>query len=384
MNLNVKELKQAACDATGLEDFGPVSFEANYQQLLKSLNISGKLTVSGLKASRREFINLLSNRLEIQRWLSEFPEILREEVQQPIFATGLPRSGTTYMLHLFDHDERLQLLRSWETGRPCPPPGYAPETVPSRIERTQQNLASIWKEAVPDFDAIHLMDVEGPDESSLLLNNDFGQVGFLNYLNVPDYFDWIAEKGNFREIYQYHKKQLQLLQWKRPEKRWVDKFPNHLLAMKEITEVYGNPVFVMTHRDPVKTLASLCDLTANFRAARTDSIDRQEIGEQIFAFVKIHIDRLLEYSRANALQICHINYYSLVDDPLSEMGRAYNFLEMDMPITVAGQINSWVDKNPQGKRGAHLYCLQDFGLNRDKVEAAFSQYRNEYDIAIED
>lgn len=381
--LCARTLMKEAAVKDGLEDFGPPQFAKNFEQLLSSLNTNGALTEAGLEECRREFLNLLDNRLQIQHWISDYPEILNEKIEQPVFATGLPRSGTTYMLHLFDHDERLQLLRTWETAKPCPPPGFAPETIEARIEKTRSNMAAVWQQSVPDFDAIHLIDVEGPDECALLLNNDFGQVGFLNYLNVPAYFDWMIKQGDFKSIYAYHKKQLQLLQWRRPQRRWVVKYPNHLLAMKEITQVYNDPVFVMTHRDPVKTLASLCNLTASFRAARSDKIDRQEIGQQIFSFVKVHIDRLLDYCRDKPKHVCHVNYYRLVDEPMSEMAGVYSFLGLDMPSTVNKQISSWVDDNPQGKRGEHSYRLEDFGLNRQIVERSFSEYRLEYDIGVE-
>jgi len=376
-------LMEEASTRDGLRDFGSSQFLENFEQLLASLNKSGALTEVGVNQCQREFLNLLDNRLQIQRWLNDYPEILDEPIERPVFATGLPRSGTTYMLHLFDHDQQLQLLRTWETSKPCPPPGYAPESIARRIEKTRIDLAAIWQQSVPDFDAIHLIDVEGPDECALLLNNDFGQVGFLNYLNVPAYFDWIIKHGDFESIYHYHKKQLQILQWRRPQKRWVVKYPNHLLAMNEISRVYADPIFVMTHRDPVKTLASLCDLTANFRAARSANIDKQEIGRQIFSFVSVHIERLLAYCRAHPGRVCHVNYYRLVDDPVAEMASVYDFLGLEMPVTVNSQINGWVDDNPQGKRGVHSYKLEDFGLNRQSVERSFSEYRLEYDVAVE-
>ncbi len=381
--LCAKTLMEEAVSSCGLKDFGPPQFLDNFEQLIASLNKNGSLHEAGLEECSREFLNLLNNRLEIQHWVTAYPEILQEKIDRPVFATGLPRSGTTFMLHLFDHDERLQLLRTWETGKPCPPPGIAPETIAGRIEKTRNDLAAIWQQSVPNFDAIHLIDVEGPDECALLLNNDFAQVGFLNYLNVPEYFDWMTKQGDFSSIYAYHKKQLQLLQWKRPKKRWVVKYPNHLLAMNEINSIYTDPVFVMTHRDPVKTLASLCNLTANFRAARSDNIDNNEIGRQIFSFIKVHIERLLEYCRANPHQIFHVNYYRLVGDPLAEMTSVYDFIGLDMPNTVNSQLNSWVDDNPQGKRGVHSYSLEDFGLSRQRVERSFSEYRLEYDIAVE-
>ena len=113
LTLGIKALMDEASIKCGLKDFGPSGFVDNFKQLLASLNQSGALSEVGINECHREFLNLLDNRLQIQRWINDYPEILKENIQQPVFATGLPRSGTTYMLHLFDHDERFQLLRTW-------------------------------------------------------------------------------------------------------------------------------------------------------------------------------------------------------------------------------------------------------------------------------
>lgn len=388
MNQNVRvfdaeQLKKIASEQHGFEDFGAGAYQCSFDKLCDSLSETAAFTKLGQEQTEQELISLLGNRLQIQHWLTECPEILSEKITRPVFATGLPRSGTTFLLHLFDQDPKLKLLRTWETSQPCPPPGHAPETIHTRIVKTRQNYLEMWKAAVPDFDAIHLMDAEGPDECTQLLSNDFAQVGFLNYLNVPGYFDWIVEHGDFKSTYQFHKKQLQLLQWKRTQKRWVLKYPNHLLAMDAIASVYQDARFVMTHRDPVKTLASLCNLTANFRGARSDRIDKLEIGRQILEFVKVHIDRLLAFSTANPSLICDVDYYSLVKNPLEVMESVYKFMDMELPDSVAGQIHNWVDENPQGKRGVHVYGLEDFGLNRIDVGRTFSAYRQKYNIPIE-
>ncbi len=382
--ISVESLEAAARERSGLSDFGPASFRPHLVALVESLLQDGGFSEQGWQQTQRELVRFLCNRLEIQDWLTRYPEILDEEIQSPVFATGLPRSGTTYLLHLFDCDPRLQLLRTWETQSPCPPPGFDIDSIPARIDATRQQMLRVWQESVPDFDAIHLIDVEGPDECTALLSNDFNQVGFFNYLNVPGYWSYMKEQGDFLGSYEYHRRQLQLLQWRRGQQRWVLKYPNHLLAMNDIVTVHPQARFVMTHRDPVVCLASLCDLTVQFRGGRSEGVDPQSVGQQMLEFVKTHVDALLAYAEINAERILHIDYYQLLAEPLQQVRRAYDFIDQPMDAAVRSALVDWIEANPQGNRGEHAYTLAQFGLSRELVEDQFSDYRRAFSIPVEE
>jgi hypothetical protein len=382
--ISVESLEAAARERSGFSDFGPNSYRPHLAALLDSLQADGGFTESGWRQTQRELVRFLCNRLEIQNWLNRYPEILEENIQRPVFATGLPRSGTTYLLHLFDCDPKLQLLRTWETQSPCPPPGFDVNSIAARVEATRQQMLKVWQESVPGFDAIHLIDVEGPDECTGLLSNDFNQVGFFNYLNVPGYWSYMKEQGDFLASYQYHKQQLQLLQWRRGERRWMLKYPNHLLAMNEIVALHPQVKFVMTHRDPIVCLASLCDLTVQFRGGRSEGVDSQLVGQQMLGFVKIHVDALMKYAEGNAERILHIDYYQLIAEPAEQIKRAYDFIDQPMGVAVESAVVEWIAANPQGKRGEHAYTLAQFGLSRELVEEQFSDYRRAFSIPVEE
>jgi hypothetical protein len=228
------------------------------------------------------------------------------------------------------------------------------------------------------------MDPEGPDECSLVLNQVFAQAGFQNYLKVPSFFDWLYASADFVQVYRYHKSVLQLLQWRDAPKRWVLKYPNHLLAMAEIRQVHPEAVFVVTHRDPVRTLASLCDLTRQYRAPRYADNDPAGIGHEMWDFVGRHIERLLAF-RQNAPEgaIIDVDYYRLVDDPVATVSAVYDAIALDMPGAVRAKLAEWTARNPKGKRGEHVYTLEDYGLDFDRVNESFAEYRRLYALPVE-
>lgn len=383
-DLDPNALKQQAAAAFGLQEFGDDPFSENFEHFLQSLNTEGRLTPAGEAITQAEILGLLRNRLEIANCLAEHPAILAEPIPRPIFLMGLPRSGTTFLQNLFNHDPQLRTPRTWETLNPCPPPGAEPASVAPRIAAASRHLNQ-WRGNVENFDATHLIDVTGPDECALLLNLAFAQAGFQNYLRVPGFFDWLLDHGDFAAVYGFHKTVLQILQYRDPPRRWVLKYPNHMLAMPQIRALHPGAVFVVTHRDPVQTLASLCALTAAYRSGRTATQDRAGIGAEMRHFVQRHIERMLGARDTPGFEsgIIDIDYYRLVADPEAVVAGIYASLGLHMPAGVRAELSRWIAANPKGKRGRHDYRLADYGLDFCAVNTGFAQYRSRFAIPLE-
>jgi hypothetical protein len=383
-SLDPTKLKRRAAIELGLLEFGEDRFAENFKRLIGSLNYDGEQSSQGVSLSEAEMLRLLRNRLEVRDWTARHHEILEEPIGRPIFLMGLPRSGTTFLQNLFDHDDRLRLLRTWETLRPCPPPAADLQSVTARIEAADRFLNG-WRRDVPNFDATHLMDVTGPDECAHIMSMAFAQAGFQNYLKVPSYFDWLMAEGDFQAAYRLHKTVLQLLQWQAPRRRWVLKYPNHMLAVADIRAVYPDAICVVTHRDPPQTLASLCALTEQYRAARYDANDRHALGREMLHFVKAHTDRFLAYRNGPGGDdsFIDVDYYRLVADPLSTVAELYGRIGMTIPDRVRARLAVWTEANPKGKRGRHEYRLADYGLEVGTVAAVFADYRRQFDVRPE-
>jgi hypothetical protein len=380
-SLDPQSLKQRAAEELGLPEFGDDPFAENFTRLIHALNNDGEQSPQGVAQSEAEMLRHLRNRLEVRAWTERRPDILAEPIKRPIFLMGLPRSGTTFLQNLFDHDDALRLTRTWETLRPCPPPAADPASVAPRV-RAADRFLNGWRRDVPNFDATHLMEVTGPDECAHIMSMAFAQAGFQNYLKVPSYFEWLLSEGDFQAAYRLHKTVLQLLQWRAPRRRWVLKYPNHMLAVAAIRAVYPDAICVATHRDPVQTLASLSALTEQYRSARYDRNDRPALGREMLHFVKAHIGRFMAYRAKGDQGVVDVDYYRLVAEPVSTVGEIYERIGMTMPDTVCARLAGWIEANPKGKRGRHEYRLADYGLDAG-ADTIFAEYRGRFDIQPE-
>jgi len=383
--LDKTEIETAAAAMAGVDpSFAAGEFEHNLRVAVDSTNNEAVLNAAGHDAVREELLFGLATRLEADRWIRDFPEVLDEKIDRPLFLTGLPRSGTTYCQYLFDNDPSLRLLRTWETLRPAPAPVLTEEERAKRMGLADQDGEKMRK-AIPGFDAMHLNDTDGPDECHKFLALTMAAIGVQNCQNVPGHYRAILEDFDLDAVYRVHKRQLQLLQWQAPRRRWALKYPNHLIAMDSIVHNYPDATFVMTHRDPVQTMASLCKLTMNIRSSRSDVVDPLLIGQQIKEFVRVHFERMIASRRDPSMdaRVIDVDYYRLVDAPEVVMAEIYEKLGEPIPPTVRDAVASWKAANPPGKRGSHVYSLDMFGLNPDEVAEEYALYFQTFDVRRE-
>ena len=112
---------QAASEA-GLDDFGPGDFREGLDVLLESLERDSDLSDDGVVRVTADLRRRLVNRLEVEAWYREHPEIEQLPVRGPVDINGLPRSG---------HDGAGQHA----LARPAVPVRCAAGSRPSRARR---------------------------------------------------------------------------------------------------------------------------------------------------------------------------------------------------------------------------------------------------------
>ena len=380
--LNAGAILTEAEQQAGIADSDP-TVGANLERLVASLNREGGLSAMGMDLTRRNFIAEQVTRLEAQKWMRDYPQIADEKLDAPVFLMGLPRSGTTYFQYLFDRDPRFRLIRTWQSTMPNPPPGLFPETVAPR--------RAAWAESRKDhpsfegFEALHLYDQDGSDECHAFLQQSYGAAGLQNLFHVPEFFDYLMDEADLAATYRIHKRQLQLLQHKQEPKPWALKYPNHVIAMNEILEVYPDARFVMTHRDPVQVVASIAKMTFNLRGIRTEaSVDPAEVGRDMRHFIQRHIDRITDFDAGpNGHRVIHVDYYALVRDPVGEMRKIHAGLGIDTPDEIAQSVGDWHRNNPKNARGKNEYTLEQWGLVDAEIAEQFSDYAHRFAIPRE-
>jgi hypothetical protein len=361
----VDALEDAAVAATGLDDFGDPSYRDGLVVLVDSLNGEARLSEVGALALEAQLQGNLATRLRVVDWRRTHPEVAAEALTAPLFVIGLPRTGTTLLSGILACDPRRRALRRWESGTPVPPPEAATFTTDPRIEETR--AASAMLDTLnPGFKAIHHEPAEGPTECVTLLGQHFTSLLWETIANVPAYGTWLLAADQ-RAAYAYHHDVLQLLQSRAPG-RWSLKSPHHGLALDALLAQYPDARLVVTHRDPVPVVASLCSLVRSLSGTFTDVDHTAYIAahwvDVADAIVTRTVDARTRHPEAAFLDV---DYENLIARPMDVVRAIYAFDDTELTPAVETLMQAYLDDNAQGKHGRHAYALDEFGLDPDAI-----------------
>jgi Sulfotransferase family len=278
--LQPDELVETARRRTGLHDFGGVDFAEPLRRLLESCTSEVNLGLVGHMATRWDVLRFLSNLLRLRQEEKTAPAVLDERIECPIFITGLPRSGTTFLhrMMMLDLANRAPLV--WRTIYPYPKAPHRRDTRQARVARQLR----AFERLASAFHHLHPLQTDSPQECSEITAHVFRSLRFDTTYRVPCYRAWLDnDMAQHLPAYRFHRRFLQHLQHQvrqRPEARWVMKCPDHLFALDVIRTVYPDARMVFVHRDPLRVLLSVARLTEVLRHPCTRYLDRAEIGRQ--------------------------------------------------------------------------------------------------------
>ncbi len=380
--ISAHDLIEKAERRAGNARFLDRSFADPLQRFLASCVEEARLSVFGRIATRWDVAHFLSNLLRLEQEESKDPSILDETIDRPIFITGLPRSGTTFLYKLLTQDPANDAPRVYQINHPYPLSEKAAEPDP-RIALANRQLR-IFDHLAPEFRGLHPLDATSPQECSEITAHVFASLRFDSTYNIPSYRDWLDENGHVA-AYRFHKRFLQHLQRQSGPRRWILKCPDHIFALDAIRAVYPDARIVFVHRDPLKVLASVARLTEVIRRPFTRHIDRVDLGRQESARWFDGTERMIRAAeeRGFAETICHIWYTDLVAEPAQTIQGMYAHFGLTPSEEMLRRIAAANVATPNGGYGRHQYRLADHGLDPDTERQKFSRYMRVFGIVPE-
>jgi Sulfotransferase family len=377
--LDMENLMETARRRTGLTNFGDIAFHEPLRRLVNSCENEARLNSIGRLVCREDILQLLCNRLEIQRDLESWPDIAGQSIPAPIFITGLPRSGTTLLHNLLAQDHcEFRAPSTWEVMFPSPPPLAGGENY-TRIKRAEANLA-LFNVLVPEFRKIHPMSARFPQECVAILSHSFLSDQFDTMFNIPTYQSWL-ERQDMRPAYAYHRQFLQHLQYGGPVRRFVLKAPNHMFSLEALFAIYPDAQIIQTHREPLEVLPSIASLMRVMRSAFSDFVDPVAIGSEMIRFWKETLHGFLNDRKELPAGAVHdVKFTDLVSDPIAVVGKLYRELGHEFTAEAEGRMRSFLLSHPNGRHGNHSYATVSFGLDPVEVHQGFTLYRERFGL----
>ena len=381
--LDADELIATATRNTGLSDFGPGDWREPFRILVRAIEAEADLHLFGRIWTRQELLLFLENRLRIEQTYRLHPEIDDEVIREPIFVTGLPRSGTSILFELLDQDPQFMAPANWEFVLPCPPPEAATYREDPRVPHAHDLITQMGRVA-PSYQAMHEMGAWIPNECGVAFRMSFRSQHLAAAFQVPSYSQWLFTADQ-EPAYAYYKRLLKLLQWKNPRQHWLLKAPEHQSYLPTLFEVFPDARVIMTHRDPVKAQGSVTNLLGTIYSMRSDKPFDAAAFEELLtpAGTAARLDQVIEWIETGAIprkQLINVRYADLVETPFDALELIYMQLGLPFDVAACAAAERYLASKPKGKFGAHRYAVDaDAGTRR-----LFEAYQTYFNVPQED
>ena len=372
-----ENLLTAATRYTHCADFGEDDFVEPLSRLIESCLSEARLNLIGKFAFRSDLFRTLCNRLVVERDRKIFRKISGQQIQEPLFIVGLPRSGTTLLHTLLACDSNHRAPLTWEVMQPSPPSARQEQ---ERIRRAEKSLSWLqW--LAPTFRQVHAVGAELPQECVSLMSPSFLSDQFDTMYYVPSYRAWFL-KQDLVPAYRYHRRFLQHLQQRKRARRWVLKAPAHMFALPALLSVYPDACFVQTHRDPMKAIASVSSLIAILRRVFSDAIDPLQIGRDAIHYWSETLRTFLQ-QRDGLLRgrICDVHYSEIRRDPIAAVQRVYRYFGWSLSRDAERRMRVALARQPREQNGFHRYDSAQFGLDSSPESQLFEEYCSRFRLA---
>jgi len=374
-SISAAEMMALAERRTKLWDFGDDSFQAPLNVLARSYDEEADLSIFGRMAARWDAVRLLSNLLTLRSAERRSPAILAQKIEKPIFITGLPRSGTTFLHNLLSLDSSNLVVRCWETIYPCPLRTDPRADVRLRRRKVDRHLRQFAMLA-PELRRMYPISADAPQECTEITAHVFCSLRFDTTHRVPSYQRWLDQVGHLA-AYRFHRRFLSHLQHDRGPGRWILKCPDHVFALNAIHDTYPDARFVFMHRDPLEVLPSVAKLTEVLRRPFTRHIDRFEIGRQVSdrwaQGAAILVDAAAN-PRGSTNDTAHLKFRALVQDPVGTVAALYERFGMSFTEELAKRLREAVARWPQAEGHRHKIQLEEYGLDAKAERQLYRDY----------
>ena len=354
--LNSEALCAEARKRTGLIDFGDPPVETALSTLVNSLELQADLHPLGHFLMWVHLRGLLETRLRLtQAWRERLEAMNTSLIQRPVFITGMPRSGSTFLHELMVEDPENRAPRVWEVMFPVPTRNDVRSNVDPRIRKAE---ACLWwfRRLAPLADVVYPIRASTPHECVGIHSYTMLSQEFVITCRIPAYEAFLRE-GNLGPAYAWQKRFLQYLQLSGPHKNWILKSPEHVYGLDHLLSVFPDAVIIQTHRNPLEVLRSSLQLNEVVEGVFAYPGDRAQTRIREARSLIESMDAMRSFRKAHpefAGRFIDVHYDKLISHPLEAVRQIYQRLNRHLVEPTSERIQRVAARRSRykGRRGS--------------------------------
>lgn len=367
---------------TGLDDFGAPSLDPALATLVTSLENEANLHALGRFLMRIHLRGILDTRLKLAREFgTQDLDGAASSAPPPIFVTGMPRSGSTFLHELLVQAPTVRAPRVWEVISP------SSATKPDKGWHDLRVWRAAWclwwfRRLAPQADAVYPMRARTPQECVAIHSYTFLSEEFISTCNVPAY-EAFLRSADLRPAYAWEKRFLQLLQSNRPVKRWILKSPDHARGLEALFSVFPDALIVQTHRNPLESLRSSIQLSEVLQRLYARPRSRDHLARREAQTLAGNMQRLLRFRDEHpelSDRFVDVNYSDLTADPLRVVWSIFRQFDISLSNKTAARVEQLARRRSAYKGRRSAPTLAEMGLNPRSQLRFFGEYCRRFGI----
>jgi hypothetical protein len=365
-----------------LDDFGDPPLEPALATLVNSLEWEADLHPLGRFLLRSHLRDLLMTRLRlVEEWKSRAEYLAASSIERPVFITGMPRSGSTFLHELLALDPDHRVPRVWEVMFPLPAPDGRRRRLEPRVRRT---AACLWwfRRLAPEADAVYPMRAWTPHECVAIQSYTLLSEEFISTCRIPAY-EAFLHAADLRPVYAWEKRFLQHLNSGCSAKRWVLKSPDHVQGLEALFSVFPDALIIQSHRNPLEVVKSSIQLTQVLHELYARRGDHEQLSQreaQVLADRMDHLIRFRENHPELADRFVDVKYSELASNPLAVVRRIYQQFAFPLTDVAARRMNELASNRSRYRRPHTIRTLSDLGLDPMTEARRFEPYCSRFAI----
>ena len=316
-----------------------------------------------------------------------FPSYKKIAIKTPLYITGMPRTGTTFMYNILHQDsQRFTAMMLWEIV-------FAPSVLQKKIlifikkvdEKLNRPLRKLLehfeKGVLNQFKSFHPLSLFQIEEDEYLLFHNFSSA-LLTFFFPAFKSIFISSVTRNNEVPTREKK-LQFYQKCIKKhlyvfgkgKCYLAKSPAHILRYSSLKEIFPDVKMIYMLRDPEKSIPSTISLFQHFNTIFHSGLKTDEIVKKTLLMADQCFDVIVKSGMAYYdPSFVIIKFEEFITNPLITVTNIYNQFQYEISDEVIVRLNSYCQMHSEFVSG-HLYSLEKYGLTRDLIH---SRYQNIY------
>jgi hypothetical protein len=293
-------------------------------------------------------------------------------VSDPVFILGHWRSGTTYLHELLSHDDRFVTPTTYQ----CFAPGHfvlTQSTIPKLLwfampsRRPMDNVEVGWNSPQEDEFALCAMGLPSPYTRMAFPNRPPQN---LEYLNMEGLSEEAIERWSTALVFF-----LQAVMHGR-QGRLVLKSPTHTGRIGLLSRLFPEARFIHLVRDPFVLFPSTLRLWQSLDRVQAFEVPRHQDLESyvLEAFDQMYRGFDRHAPGLSPDRLSHVRYEALVQDPLAELERLYDQLQLGDFASVRSRLTDVAAQKKDYR--TNRYQITD--AQRDMITRRWSDYVARY------